>query len=94
MVDEAVDINILIITDSNKSVPDYNQSTFDSVSELKIIPETLSKHISGSVGLRNKLVHRYDMVQRKIFIQEVSRYVGLYKELLSILISKYVSNMR
>ena len=61
-VDAAIDINTHIITRGNLEPADDYEGTFRILGKSGIIPFELGDKISGSVGLRNRMVHRYEKV--------------------------------
>lgn len=90
MVDEAVDVNAMILETEKKPFPDTNQATFETLADIGAIPQELYLKIAGSVGLRNRLVHRYETVQRRVLVGEVAKYLGAYKEYLVFVVKRYV----
>ena len=74
IVDEIIDINNHIIKNSNFEIPDDFQSTFLILSQNKVLPESFAKKIAPVVGLRNRLVHRYEKIDKNLFLKM------LYKE--------------
>jgi len=79
-VDAAIDINTHIITRNNLESPDDYESTFKVLGKNQIIPLELGEKISGSVGLRNIMVHGYEMVQVKKMLDDISDGIGQYVE--------------
>ena len=90
IVDEAVDINAIILEKEKKPFPDTNQATFEVLVDIGAIPKELHLKIAGSVGLRNRLVHRYETVQRRVLVEEVAKYIIAYKEYVMLMVKKYV----
>jgi uncharacterized protein YutE (UPF0331/DUF86 family) len=90
MVDEAVDLNVMILEKEKKPFPDTNQATFETLADIGAISKELYAKIAGSVGLRNRLVHRYETVQRTVLVKETGKYISAYKEYLSVVIKKYL----
>ena len=74
MVDEIIDINNHIIRHSNFEIPNDFQSTFLILSQNKVLPKDFAKRIAPIVGLRNRLVHRYEKIDKNLFLKM------LYKE--------------
>ncbi|KKW11046.1 MAG: hypothetical protein UY50_C0022G0014 [Parcubacteria group bacterium GW2011_GWA2_49_9] len=91
VVDEAVDVNALILEREKRPLPDTNQATFEALADAGIISRDLHARIAGSVGLRNRLVHRYETVQRSVLLREVPTYTAAYTDYLAIVIKKYLS---
>lgn len=73
IVDTAIDINMHFIAELELESPDSFQSTFDILGERKIIPYDFALKIAPAVGLRNKLVHQYEKVDRRFFIEQVKK---------------------
>lgn len=69
IVDEALDINIHFIKEMNLKSPDDFQSTFEILGENKIIPFDFAYKIAPVVGLRNRIVHRYEALDKRLFIE-------------------------
>ncbi len=68
LVDCCVDINIHLLKEKTGKVPDDLQSTFIELGNAKILDETLARKMAPVVGLRNRIVHRYDTLNKKDFI--------------------------
>lgn len=62
IVDEMVDINTHIIRYASLRAPDDFQSTFLVLAGNKILSQDLADRLAPIVGLRNRLVHRYEAV--------------------------------
>lgn len=90
MIDEAVDVNAMILESEKQPTPETNQATFQALADRGILPRALHAKIAGSVGLRNRLVHRYETVHRRVLLKETPRYAAAYKEYLAILIKKFL----
>src|SRR3989344_4730388 len=71
MADAAIDINKHIITRDKLEPSDDYEGTFRVLGKHGILPYELAEKISGSVGLRNRLVHEYEKVQRKIMMDDI-----------------------
>ena len=86
LVDTMIDINIHIIRAKVLSAPDDLQSTFTILGQARLMPTEFAQKIAPIVGLRNAVVHRYDSVSIKRFIEELKKDFNDFKEY-SILIS-------
>ena len=86
LVDTMIDINTHIIRTKILSAPDDLQSTFTILGEAKLLPLEFAQKIAPIVGLPNAVVHRYDAVSTKRFIEELKHDFNDFKEY-SILIS-------
>jgi len=67
IVDEITDINNHIIRYAQLRVPEDFQSAFLILAENKILPEGYARRMAPVVGLRNRLVHRYEKVDTRSF---------------------------
>ncbi|MCD5396095.1 MAG: DUF86 domain-containing protein [Candidatus Pacebacteria bacterium] len=71
IVDEMIDINLHLIRELNLSSPQDFQSGFEILAKGKILPYDFARKIAPVVGLRNRLVHRYEEIDRKFFLRQV-----------------------
>ena len=76
IVDTCVDINIHLIREKTGKVPDDLQSTFVALGEIGILDMPFALRIAPVVGLRNRIVHRYDTLDRKTFIETLKKEVS------------------
>lgn len=60
IVDTTLDINTHIIAESDFQIPDDQQSSFIIIAKNKVLPYEFAEKIAPSVGLRNRIVHKYD----------------------------------
>ncbi len=86
IVDEAVDTNMLIISDSAIASPENYRSTFYGLSELKVLDHDFVDRISESVKLRNQIVHEYEKIQELEMIEGIKKFTKMYEEYLMIII--------
>lgn len=80
IVDEIIDINNHIIRYSNLSVPDDFQGSFMILSDNKILPGDFAGRIAPVVGVRNRLVHRYEKIDLNIILDAVRKNKEDFKE--------------
>lgn len=88
-VDTMIDINQHFIKELNLKTSDDFQGTFLVLAENKILPEVFAEKIALVVGLRNRIVHRYETIKKKLFIssfrkdyQDFNNYIAyIYKYL-------------
>jgi len=73
VVDEMIDINLYLIKENELAVPSDFQGSFEVLSEAKILPLDFAIRVAPVVGLRNRLVHRYEEIDRKFFIEQVKK---------------------
>ncbi len=62
VVDEMIDVNTHVIRHSDLDTPDDFQSSFRILAEGGMFPRDFADRIAPTVGLRNRLVHRYETV--------------------------------
>lgn len=92
IVDRALDVNTHVIAESNFSAPDDYQSTFITLGEHKVIPMDFALTIAPSVGLRNRVVHKYGNVDLKRMVDEIKENIGQYLEYLRLTV-QYISSL-
>ena len=68
IVDEILDINTHIIQYAPLRAPDDFQSTFLVLAQYTILPHDFAERLAPIVGLRNRLVHRYEQLDLKLLI--------------------------
>lgn len=73
VVDQAIDINKHLIKELELRISDDLQGTFIAIAEHNILPMDFAKKIAPVVGLRNRLVHRYEKVDNKRFIRDFKK---------------------
>ena len=71
IVDSMIEINSHFIKKLNfESAEDYT-NTFIILGKNNILPQEFSVKIAKVVGLRNKIVHSYDIIDQKKFIDDL-----------------------
>jgi uncharacterized protein YutE (UPF0331/DUF86 family) len=80
IVDEIIDINNHIIRYAQLRVPEDFQSTFLTLAENKVLPEGFARRIAPVVGLRNRLVHRYEKVDVEILLDTIRKSKDDFKQ--------------
>lgn len=66
-----------VVTSKLESADDY-EGTFRVLGKHGIVPAELGDAMSGSIGLRNRLVHGYEGVQRKTATDDIANGIGQY----------------
>lgn len=79
IVECAVDINSILISEKLNEMPKDYYVTFIQLSKLKIYSLNFAKKIAASVGLRNRLVHEYEKVDFVIVYSWIKKILKLYK---------------
>jgi len=73
VVEAAVDVNLhLLRAAGHAPPPDYYES-FVAVGRAGVLPEDLARALAPSAGLRNRLVHEYDVIDDAIVLDAVRR---------------------
>ncbi|MBI5198995.1 MAG: DUF86 domain-containing protein [Nitrospirae bacterium] len=78
LIEAAIDINTSLIVHTGNTVPDDYYESFIKMGELKIIPKELAEKLAPSAGLRNRLVHEYDLLEHSLVHAAVSMTQKLY----------------
>ena len=73
LIEAAIDINIHIITQLGEVAPDDYYHSFIKLAEKGVISMKLAQQIAPSAGLRNRLVHEYDVIDDTIVLQSVAK---------------------
>lgn len=83
IVDSMLSVNHHFIKELNLKISEDLQGTFYILGENKILPLNFAQKIAPVVGLRNRIVHRYDALDRKLFIKtfrknfsDFEKYIG------------------
>lgn len=84
IINDSLDINQHIIVEGRKGdIPFDFRESFLLLVDFKVYPKSFAERISGSVGLRNILVHHYRKLDEKIFyksikdcLKDYTRYCG------------------
>ncbi len=90
LIEAAIDINIHIVVQTGSMVPDDYYESFIKAGELKIIPAELAVKLAPSAGLRNRLVHEYDLLEHSMVLEAVKVASDLYPEYIKA-IEDYIS---
>lgn len=80
IVDEMIDINNHIIIHSGFKNPNDLQSTFITLGENDVIPMDFANKIFSCVGLRNRLVHRYEKIDKDLELRTIYSEKDDFKE--------------
>ncbi len=86
IADEMVDINGYLIKKLGFPVPDDFQSTFRVLGENNVLEEGFTQKLAPIVGLRNRLVHRYEEIDLNLLLKVVREGRNDFKDYV-----KYIS---
>lgn len=95
LVDAMIDINQHIVREGNLGSPDDLQSTFYPLGENGILPRDFATHLAPIVGVRNRLVHQYEEVDKNLFLKNLRKnfsQFGEYQEHIKKFLSVSASN--
>jgi len=80
LIEAAIDINTHIIVQTGNIAPDDYYESFIKAGGLKIISVDLAEKLAPSAGLRNRLVHEYDLLEHPMVFDAVRMAEELYSE--------------
>ncbi|MDD2732083.1 MAG: DUF86 domain-containing protein [Candidatus Pacebacteria bacterium] len=89
IVDTMIDINQHFIRELNLKISEDFQGTFYLLGKEKILPNNFAIKIAPVVGLRNRIVHRYDTLDKKLFIKTLRKNYSDFEEYIK-LINNYL----
>jgi len=93
IVDEMIDINQHFIKELNFDLSNDLEGTFHILGESNILPRDFVLKISPVVGLRNRLVHRYEELDPKIFIETFQKEYSDFEKYIKF-ISDYLEGQK
>jgi uncharacterized protein YutE (UPF0331/DUF86 family) len=71
LVEAAVDVNLHLLRAAGAPVPPDYYQTFTEVGRAGVIPNALAVSLAPAAGLRNRLVHEYDVIDDAIVLDAV-----------------------
>lgn len=80
LIEAAADVNTHIIVGTGNRAPDDYYESFVRMGELRILPVELARRLAPSAGLRNRLVHEYDVLDHSIVLDAAKMAGDLYPE--------------
>lgn len=75
-VEVLIDINNYLIKELDIEPPEDLESSFMTLAGKGILPKEFAEKIKPTVGLRNRLVHVYEKVDRAVFIRDFRADIG------------------
>ncbi len=78
LIEAAIDINTHIIVQVGNAAPDDYYESFIRAGKLKILSPGLAEKLAPSAGLRNRLVHEYDILQNSLVLDSVRKAGELF----------------
>ena len=80
LVEAAIDINTHLIVQTGNPAPEDYYESFIKSGEIKIITRKLAVRLAPSAGLRNRLVHEYDLLKHSVVFDAVKTAEKMYPE--------------
>ena len=80
LVDAIIDINQHLIRELKLRVPDDLQGTFYPLGEKGILPFEFAQKLAPIAGVRNRLVHQYEEVDKKLFLKNLRDNFSHFEE--------------
>ncbi|OGH73854.1 MAG: hypothetical protein A3C90_01260 [Candidatus Magasanikbacteria bacterium RIFCSPHIGHO2_02_FULL_51_14] len=71
LVDTVLDVNTHIISAKDFQPPDDFESTFMTLADRGVLPHEFAVHLAPCVGLRNRVVHKYEKLDLKRFLRDL-----------------------
>jgi uncharacterized protein YutE (UPF0331/DUF86 family) len=78
LIEAAIDVNTHLIVASGNAAPDDYYDSFILAGRQGLIPEGLAGELAPSAGLRNRLVHEYDELDRSLVLASAKHALSLY----------------
>ncbi|MEK7169745.1 MAG: HepT-like ribonuclease domain-containing protein [Patescibacteria group bacterium] len=88
LVDEAIDINTLLIEQKTDATPDTYRGTFQELPSLGVLDRVFANKLSDSVRVRNHIVHEYEDLKLSELIGYIKQYSEMYKDYLKAIITQ------
>lgn len=80
IVDAMLDINQHIIKEKNLDIAEDFQGTFQIMAENKVLPEDFAIRVAPVVSVRNRLVHGYETLNKRLFVEKLRKHYGDFEE--------------
>ena len=93
VVDAMLDINQHIIREKNLEISEDFQGTFYVLGENMILPEEFANKIAPVVGMRNRIVHGYETLNKNLLITNLRNNYSDFEKYIA-LIQKYISELK
>jgi uncharacterized protein YutE (UPF0331/DUF86 family) len=78
LIEAAIDINTHLIVGSGKAAPDDYYESFIRAGETGAVTSELARELAPSAGLRNRLVHEYDVLDQSQVLASAKKALTLY----------------
>ncbi len=78
LIEAAIDINTHILVQKGGEAPDDYYHSFIRMGAVAVLSRDLAERLAPSAGLRNRLVHDYDMIDHPLVLDAVRMADSLY----------------
>jgi len=78
LIEAAIDINSHMIVQTGRTPPDDYYESFIKAGMVGAISVDLAEQLAPSAGLRNRLVHEYDLLEHSLVLEAVKMAEKLY----------------
>ena len=78
LIEAAIDINTHLSVGSGKAAPDDYYDSFILAGQYALVPAELAGELAPSAGLRNRLVHEYDVLDQSLVLEAAKKALSLY----------------
>lgn len=92
IVENMTDINQHFIKELDLELTEDFQGTFDTLANNKIISKGFASKISGVINLRNIIVHQYEELDKKKFLNDLRKESGDFGDYIKF-IKKYLDKI-
>ena len=89
IVDSMLSINHHFIKELNLKISEDLQGTFYVLGKTNVLPEHFALKIAPIVGLRNRIIHRYESIDKMLFIKTFRKNYSDFEKYIK-LISQYL----
>jgi uncharacterized protein YutE (UPF0331/DUF86 family) len=78
LIEAAIDINTHILVQKGGEAPDDYYHSFIMMGAVAVLSRDLAERLAPSAGLRNRLVHEYDLIDHTLVLDAVRMADTLY----------------
>lgn len=92
IVDTILDVNYHFIRELDLKISEDLQGTFYTLRDNQILSEEFANKVAPVVGLRNRIVHRYDSLDKKLFIETFRKNCSDFEMYINLIVNYLKSN--
>lgn len=85
IVDAVLSINSHLIASRSLTPSEDYQGTFAILAQYKVLPTEFSQRIAPIVGLRNRIVHGYEKIDRRKFINDLKKNHSQFRDYIKLI---------